>query len=213
MMAITKNFSGDDDVGNIVCIVAVADTLRPESQIVVQELVKRGIEPYMITGDNPRTAMAIANQVGITNVFAQVLPEGKKAKVEELQARGRTVAMVGDGVNDSPALAQADIGIAVATGTDVAMEAADVVLMKSDMTDIVTAFDIARKTFQRIRFNFVWAYGYNIIAIPFAAGVLYPVGVLLPPWACALAMACSSVSVVLSSLLLKTYSPKRLHKI
>lgn len=192
-----------------VCMIAVADTLRAESKIVVQELIKRGIEPWMVTGDNRRTAAAIASQLGITRVFAEVLPSDKAAKVEELQRDGKVVAMVGDGVNDSPALAQADIGIAI-PGTDVAVEAADFVLMKSDVRDIVTAFDISRATFRRIRFNFMWAYGYNVVALPFAAGILYPAGIMFPPWACAAAMAMSSVSVVVSSLLLKRYKPQQL---
>lgn len=194
-----------------VCMIAVADTLRAESKVVVQELIKRGIEPWMVTGDNRRTAAAIASQLGMTRVFAEVLPNEKAAKVEELQRDGKVVAMVGDGVNDSPALAHADIGIAIGAGTDVAIEAADFVLMKSDVRDIVTAFDISRATFRRIRFNFMWAYGYNIVAIPFAAGIFYPAGVMFPPWACAAAMAMSSVSVVVSSLLLKTYKPQQLH--
>ena len=193
--------------GQVVCMVAVADKVRPESRAVVAELLRRGIEPIMVTGDNSRTAAAIAKQVGIERVFSEVLPGDKAGKVSELQAEGKTVAMVGDGVNDSPALAQADIGIAIGAGTDVAVEAADFVLMKSDVRDVITALDIARATLRRIRYNFAWALLYNCLAIPFAAGVLYPVGILLPPWACALAMALSSVSVVLSSLLLKAYRP------
>eukprot|EP00123_Amoebidium_parasiticum_P010202 comp19952_c0_seq1/m.24292 comp19952_c0_seq1/g.24292 ORF comp19952_c0_seq1/g.24292 comp19952_c0_seq1/m.24292 type:complete len:1066 (-) comp19952_c0_seq1:692-3889(-) len=191
----------------LVAMVAVADTLRPESRVVVDALRARGVETWMVTGDNRRTAAAIAAQVGIRRVFAEVLPAEKASKVKELQADGRVVAMVGDGVNDSPALAQADVGIAVGAGTDVAIEAADFVLMRSDMRDVVTAFDVSRVVFRRIKINFAWAYGYNTLAIPFAAGILFPFGIMFPPWVAAIAMAMSSVSVVCSSLLLRFYKP------
>lgn len=174
-------------------------------------LQRCGIECWMITGDNERTARHVAALAGIEShhVMAEVTPAGKAAKVEELQRRGLVVAMVGDGVNDAPALAAADVGIAVATGTDVAIEAADIVLMKSNLADVVTALDLSRTVMRRIRINFGWAFGYNLVGIPFAAGVLYPLLLIqLPPMFAGAAMALSSVSVVCSSLLLHLYKPR-----
>ncbi|KJE97127.1 hypothetical protein CAOG_010081 [Capsaspora owczarzaki ATCC 30864] len=191
--------------------VAVADTIKPETRSVVEMLRRQKIEVWMVTGDNERTARAIAQQAGITNIFAQVLPADKAEKVKELRAQGHTVAMVGDGINDSPALAEADVGLAVGAGTDVAIEAADMVLLKSDLRDVIVAFDISRKTFRRIQLNFVWAYGYNIIAIPLAMEILYPfTGWVFPAWLAGLAMAMSSVSVVMSSLALRWYRKPRM---
>ena len=189
--------------GALAGVVAVADTLKENSREAVNTLTAMGVAVYMITGDNRRTAEAIAAQVGIApaNVLAEVLPEHKAAEVAALQAKGLVTAMVGDGVNDTPALAQADIGIAMGAGTDVAMETGGIVLIKNDLRDVVTAIELSRATMKRIRLNFVWALGYNSLGIPIAA-----LGLLRPELAGA-AMALSSVSVVTSSLLLRRFTP------
>lgn len=185
---------------------AISDPVKPEARAVVAILSSMGVQSIMVTGDNWGTANAIAREVGIEKVFAETRPQGKADIVKGLQSAGKTVAMVGDGINDSPALVAADVGMAIGAGTDIAIEAADIVLMRNNLEDVVTAIHLSRKTFRRIRLNYVWALGYNILGIPIAAGVLFPfTGFRLPPWVAGAAMAASSVSVVLSSLFLKNY--------
>ena len=194
----------------VVGMVSVSDQVKPEAPSVVAHLEQLGLECWMVSGDNERTARYMAERCGLapSRVLAEVKPEAKAAKVEELQQLGQVVAMVGDGVNDAPALAQADVGIAVATGTDVAIEAADVVLMKSHLADVCTTVDLSKTVMRRIRINFFWAFAYNICMVPFAAGVLYPFLLIqLPPMFAGAAMALSSVSVVCSSLMLHLYRP------
>lgn len=190
-------------------IIAVADTLKETSKEAVDILKTMGITVYMITGDNKRTAHALAEKVGIENVLAEVLPEDKAEEVKRLQEQGRKVAMVGDGINDSPALAQADLGIAMGSGTDIAMETGGIVLVKNDLRDVVTALRLSRQTVNKIKQNMFFALFYNVMGIPIAARVFASFGFLLRPELAGLAMAFSSVSVVLNSLLLKRFHPTR----
>ncbi|KAL2348044.1 hypothetical protein Fmac_002044 [Flemingia macrophylla] len=201
--------------GEVAGVVAVSDPLKPSAKEVVSILNSMKIKIIMVTGDNWGTANSIARQAGIGSVMAEAQPETKATKIKELQASGYTVAMVGDGINDSPALVAADVGMAIGAGTDIAIEAADIVLMKSNLEDIIIAIDLANKTFCRIRLNYIWALGYNLLAIPIAAGILYPsTRFRLPPWIAGAAMAASSISVVCSSLLLKNYKrPKKLNNL
>ncbi|KAK4843232.1 hypothetical protein QYF36_005605 [Acer negundo] len=196
-------------------VLAISDPLKPGAHEVVSILKSMDVRSIMVTGDNWGTAKSIANEVGIETVIAEAKPEQKAKKVKELQASGFTVAMVGDGINDSPALVAADVGMAIGAGTDIAIEAADIVLMKSNLEDVITAIDLSRKTFTRIRLNYIWALGYNLLGIPIAAGVLFPLTRFrLPPWIAGAAMAASSVSVVCCSLLLKNYKrPKKLNNL
>ncbi|GAU20651.1 hypothetical protein TSUD_230650 [Trifolium subterraneum] len=201
--------------GEVAGVLAISDPLKPGAQEVISILKSMKIRSIMVTGDNWGTANSIAREVGIEDVIAEAKPDQKADKVKNLQASGYTVAMVGDGINDSPALVAADVGMAIGAGTDIAIEAADIVLMKSNLEDVITAIDLSRKTFSRIRLNYVWALGYNLLGIPIAAGVLFPsTGFRLPPWIAGAAMAASSVSVVCCSLLLKYYKrPKKLNSL
>ena len=194
--------------GKAAGIIAVADILKENAKEAVERLQQMGVQVAMITGDNRRTAEAIARQVGITTVLAEVLPQDKAAEVIKLQEKGLKVAMVGDGINDAPALAQADVGIAIGSGTDVAKETGDIILIKSDIRDVVGAIEIGRATMRKIKQNLVWAFVYNITGIPLAAGILYPcTGFLVSPELASFFMAMSSVSVTMNTLLLKRYQP------
>ena len=193
--------------GQLAAVIAVSDPIKPASRMAIAALHDRGFQVAMITGDKRETAEAIAREAGIDHVIAGVLPDGKVAALDDLRADGRKVAFVGDGINDAPALAHADVGIAIGTGTDVAIESADVVLMSGDLRGVVNAAYVSKRTMANIRQNLIWAFGYNVALIPVAAGVLYPVfGLLLSPVIAAAAMALSSVSVLTNSLRLRRVS-------
>ncbi|MFA6657081.1 MAG: HAD-IC family P-type ATPase, partial [Mesotoga sp.] len=190
--------------GRAAAVLGIADVVREDSLDAIKSLKKMGIDTYMMTGDNSRTAMAIANQVGIENVISEVMPEDKAKKVSDLKREGKTVMMVGDGINDSPALAEAHIGIAVGSGTDIAIETADVVLMSDNLDNILRAIKLSKETIKNIKQNLFWAFFYNVIGIPLAAGLFYGVaGIRLNPMVAGAAMAFSSVSVVTNALRLK----------
>jgi P-type Cu+ transporter len=190
--------------GQVAALIAVADVIRPTSRAAVTQLQRLGLEIVLLTGDNQRTAEAVARAIGVRQVIAEVLPGQKVEEIRRIQDQGKAVAAVGDGLNDAPALAQADIGIAMGTGVDVAVEAADIVLMRSDLLGVVDAIGLSRRTMRVIRQNLFWAFFYNVVGIPIAAGALYPaLGLLLTPAMAAAAMAASSVSVVSNSLRLR----------
>ncbi|MBK8301889.1 MAG: HAD-IC family P-type ATPase [Chloracidobacterium sp.] len=184
--------------------ISVRDAIKTTAKAAITELHRQNIEVVMMTGDNRATAAAVAKELGIDQVFAEVMPEDKAAKVKELQSQGKIVAMAGDGVNDAPALAQADVGIAFASGTDVAIESADITLLKPDLDGILKAINLSKATMSNIRQNLFFAFAYNIIGVPIAAGVLFPVfGLLLSPMIASAAMTFSSVSVITNALRLR----------
>jgi Cu+-exporting ATPase len=188
----------------LIGLIAVADTLKESALAGVKTLQNKGIEVYMITGDNQRTAQAIAEKVGIKNILSEVLPDQKENEVRKIQNQGKIVAMVGDGINDAPALAAANVGIAMGSGTDIAIESANIVLINKDIRSVASSIELSKKTMQTIKLNLFWAFGYNIVLIPVAMGVLYPfTGILMNPIFASIAMASSSISVVTNSLLLK----------
>jgi Cu2+-exporting ATPase len=187
----------------VVAAFALADVIRPESKLAIEKLKKMGVEVAMLTGDSQSVAKAVAEELGIETYFAEVLPEHKDQKVMELQKQGKLVAMVGDGVNDAPALTRADVGIAIGSGTDVAIESAGIILVKSNPLDVVKIFSLSRASYRKMIQNLIWAAGYNVVALPLAAGVLAPIGVLLSPAVGAVLMSLSTVIVAINAQLLR----------
>jgi Cu2+-exporting ATPase len=187
----------------IIAAISIADVIRPESKQAIESLRNMGIEVAMLTGDSQAVAKAVANQLGIQRVFAEVLPEHKDQKVIELQKQGKRVAMVGDGVNDAPALTRADVGIAIGGGTDVAIESAGIILVNSNPSDVVKIFKLSRASYSKMIQNLWWAAGYNVFAIPLAAGVLANWGILLSPAIGALLMSVSTIVVAINAQLLR----------
>jgi len=192
----------------VYAVIAISDPIKPTSREAIAHLKRRGLDVIMVSGDSRKGAEAVAQEVSIDDVIPEVLPSQKADLVRKLQRQKKSVAMVGDGINDAPALAQADVGVAIGTGTDIAMEASDVTLVRGDRRGVVTALDLSRRTMRTIRQNLFWAFIYNVLGIPIAAGVLYPfLGVLLSPVIASAAMAWSSLSVVLNSLTLRRFRP------
>jgi Cu+-exporting ATPase len=205
----SPSFQGSSELyvavdGRVAGAIVVSDSLRPSSREAVQKLQAMGVDVLLLTGDRLATAEAIAKEIGVSRVVAEVLPQDKVAEIRRLQKLGRVVAMVGDGINDAPALAQSDVGISMPKGTDIAIEASDIALMRSDLRGVPSAISLSRKTMATMKQNLFWAFVYNVIGIPIAAGVLYPLtGLLLSPIVASAAMALSSVSVVTNSLRLR----------
>jgi Cu2+-exporting ATPase len=191
------------DERQVVAAFALADVVRPESRQAVRRLQEMGVEVAMLTGDSSAVARAVADELNIETVFAEVLPERKDQKVAELQGQGKKVAMVGDGVNDAPALTRADVGIAIGSGTDVAIESAGIILVQSNPLDVVKIFELSRATYKKMIQNLIWATGYNVVALPLAAGALASVGILLSPAMGALLMSLSTVIVAINAQLLR----------
>jgi Cu2+-exporting ATPase len=189
--------------GQVAAGLALADVIRPESKEAVQRLHDMGVEVAMLTGDSEAVAKVVAEELGVDQYFAEVLPEHKDQKVSELQKQGKRVAMVGDGVNDAPALTRADVGIAIGSGTDVAVESAGIILVKNNPLDVVKIIELSRASYRKMKENLVWATGYNIVAIPLAAGVLAPFGILLSPAVGALLMSLSTVIVAINAQFLR----------
>ena len=206
----TPLFFADADDKRMLGVIAVADTVKPTSAQAISALQKEGVEVVMLTGDNEKTARAIQRRVGANRVVSGVLPADKEREIAKLQAQGKIVAMVGDGINDAPALAKADVGVAIGAGTDVAIESADVVLMKSDLMDVVTAIDLSKAVIRNVKENLFWAFFYNLCGIPLAAGVFYTAfGWRLSPMFGAAAMSLSSLFVVSNALRLRFFKPRR----
>ena len=194
--------------GEVKGIITLMDKIKENSKSAIDELHKMGIETYMLTGDNEKTASSVANIVGIDNIMANVLPNDKLDKVQELQKEGKRVLFVGDGINDAPALSQSDVGVAMGNGTDIAMESGDIVIMEGDLENVVASIQFSKKVMTRIKENLFWAFAYNMLLVPAAAGLLFLLfGIVFKPEWAGLAMALSSVTVISLSLLLKRYVP------